>query len=208
MSKTKSIKLDIIIKITCISILIFGIAFAGTFIVINKNFNETKYQSMERIINDQSIIIEERMNNIVKISKTIAADETVSDMSLSAEDKNERFLKYINELGLRSIGHVDSEGNLVSTDGFSNDVSEKEYFKNAMKGTEFYISNPSFVKGTDEQIIYTMVPIKNGSEIKGAITCTFDSSFLSEQIKNLKYYNGTGKSYIISNKEQMDGLLR
>ncbi|WP_294373301.1 cache domain-containing protein [uncultured Clostridium sp.] len=180
MSKTKSIKLDIIIKITCISILIFGIAFAGTFIVINKSFNETKYQSMERIINDQSIIIEERMNNIVKISKTIAADETVSDMSLSAEDKNERFLKYINELGLRSIGHVDSEGNLVSTDGFSNDVSEKEYFKNAMKGTEFYISNPSFIKGTDEQIIYTMVPIKNGSEVKGAITCTFDSSFLSE----------------------------
>ena len=52
MSKTKSIKIDIIIKITCISILIFGIAFAGTFVVINKNFNETKYESMERIIND------------------------------------------------------------------------------------------------------------------------------------------------------------
>ena len=198
MNKTKSIKKDIILKIICISIFIFGTAFISTFMVISNSLNELQHESMERMVIDQSIVVEEKLNNIVKISKAIASDETISDMSIPIEDKNSRLLKYVKELGIRSIGHVDSEGNLISTDGFMNNISERDYFKNAMNGQEFYVSNPSFLKDSDEQIIFTAVPIKNEYGIEGVLTCTFDGNFLSEEIKKLKYYNDSGQAYILN----------
>ena len=69
-----------------------------------------------------------------------------------------------------------------------------------MNGTEFYISDPSFLGDTGNQIIFTAVPIKNENGIEGIKTCTFDASFLSEEIKNLKYFDGIGKSYILNNE--------
>lgn len=198
MNKIKSIKLDIMIKIMCISIFIFGTAFIGTFLIINRSFNERQHESMERIISDHSIVIEEKLNSIVKMSKAIASDETISDMNIPVEEKSSRLLKYTKELGIRSIGHVDSGGNLISTDGFTNNISERDYFKNAMNGQEFYVSNPSFLKDTDEQIIFTAVPIKNENGIEGVLTCTFEGNFLSEQIKDLKYFNYTGQAYILN----------
>lgn len=182
----------------CISIFIFGTAFIGTFLIINRSFNERQHESMERIISDHSIVIEEKLNSIVKMSKAIASDETISDMNIPVEEKSSRLLKYTKELGIRSIGHVDSEGNLISTDGFTNNISERDYFKNAMNGQEFYVSNPSFLKDTDEQIIFTAVPIKNENGIEGVLTCTFEGNFLSEQIKDLKYFNYTGQAYILN----------
>ena len=200
MNKRKSIKADIMIKIICISILVFGFSFISTFLVISKSFDKTQHEVMERIILDHSTIIEEKINNLLKVSKTIATDETISDMSLSAEDKAVRLQKYIDELGIRSIGHVDSEGNLISTDGFKNNISQREYFIDAMNGTEFYISNPSFLGDTGDQIIFTAVPIKNENGIEGIITCTFNASFLSDEIKNLKYFDGVGKAYILNSE--------
>ena len=67
MNKIKSIKLDIMIKIMCISIFIFGTAFIGTFLIINRSFNERQHENMERIISDQSILIEEKLNNILDL---------------------------------------------------------------------------------------------------------------------------------------------
>lgn len=93
---------------------------------------------------------------------------------------------------------VDAEGNLSATDGFTNDISQKEYFIKPMGDYEYFLSNPSFVKGTTEQIAFVAVPIKNGNEKVGVLTCTFYSDFLSNSIKGLKYFGGHGKSYIIN----------
>ncbi|MGN0143617.1 MAG: methyl-accepting chemotaxis protein, partial [Clostridium sp.] len=196
--KVKSIKKDLMAKISAISILILTVAFTSTFFIISNTMNEVKHNEIKNIIKDQSIVVQEKLNNILNISMAIASDETISDMSLTAEDKQDRLITYQESLGIRSIGHVDEEGNLVSTDGFSTNISQREYFINAMNEGKTYISNPSFVKDTDVQIIFAAVPIKNGNESVGVLTCTFSSDFLSNEIKNLKYQGEYGKSYILN----------
>ncbi len=105
------------------------------------------------------------------------------------------FFRYI-----RSIGMIYADGNLVFTDGFKLNVSNKDYFSVAMKNKATYRSNPSFVKGTDEQIIFVAVPLINNGKTVGAMTCTFDSSFLLQDIKSL--------SLSRNNKEKSDNILR
>ncbi|HBJ1648863.1 UNVERIFIED_ORG: chemotaxis protein [Clostridium botulinum] len=196
MKNNKSIKNDLLKKLVLGFIVVFGLAFFSTFIIVKENLVNIKQNSMEKMINDATKIEEQKLNTKINVAKSIAADYEISDMSVSQEEKNKILLKYVNDLDLRSIGIIDLNGNLTSTDGYSNNVADREYFKSIVSNKEIYISSPSFVKGTDEQIIFLAVPITNGSDVVGGLTCTFDSSFLSKDIESLRYFN-MGTSYIL-----------
>lgn len=198
MSKNKSIRRELIIKISVLSIIVLGLAFSSAFFMVNRKINNMKNQDIDKIIKDQSSIIEEKLNTLINVGKAIASDQIVSDVNLTVKDKQEVLLKYQDEFGFRSIGYVDSTGYLVSTDGYENNISEKEYFTKPMGDYDYFISNPSFVKGTNDQIAFVAVPIKNGDEKIGVLTCTFYSDFLSNEIEGLKYYGGYGKSYLLN----------
>ncbi|MBN1074422.1 methyl-accepting chemotaxis protein [Clostridium botulinum] len=196
MKNNKSIKNDLLKKLVLGFIVVFGVAFFSTFIIVKENLVNIKQNSMEKMINDATKIEEQKLNTKINVAKSIAADYEISDMNISQEEKNKILLKYVNDLDLRSIGIIDLNGNLTSTDGYSNNVADREYFKSIVSNKEIYISSPSFVKGTDEQIIFLAVPITNGSDVVGGLTCTFDSSFLSKDIESLRYFN-MGTSYIL-----------
>ncbi|MBN1077848.1 methyl-accepting chemotaxis protein [Clostridium botulinum] len=196
MKNNKSIKNDLLKKLVLGFIVVFGLAFFSTFIIVKENLVNIKQNSMEKMINDATKIEEQKLNTKINVAKSIAADYEISDMNISQEEKNKILLKYVNDLDLRSIGIIDLNGNLTSTDGYSNNVADREYFKSIVSNKEIYISSPSFVKGTDEQIIFLAVPITNGSDVVGGLTCTFDSSFLSKDIESLRYFN-MGTSYIL-----------
>lgn len=199
MKKRESIKAKLIKILVFSFIVIFGIAFLGTFIVVKNNLDMLKKNTMSKTINDAAQIIEQKIDTKVKVAQAIANDQFVSDMNIKSEDKKERLLQYCEELNIRSIGMIDGVGNLISTDGFKSNVTNKDYFTAAVKNKSTYISNPSFVKGTDDQIIFIAVPLINNGNAVGAMTCTFDSSFLSKDIKNLRYIDMTGSSYILNN---------
>ena len=50
---------------------------------------------------------------------------------------------------------------------------------------------------TGKQTIFFVVPIQYEGSVIGGLTCTFESNFLSELIKDVKY-NNMGESYIIN----------
>ncbi|WP_252243878.1 MULTISPECIES: methyl-accepting chemotaxis protein [unclassified Clostridium] len=196
MKNNKSIKNDLLKKLVLGFIVVFGLAFFSTFIIVKENLVNIKQNSIEKMISDATKIEEQKLNTKINVAKSIAADYEISDMNMSQEEKNKILIKYVNDLELRSIGIIDLNGNLTSTDGYSNNVADREYFKSIVSNKEIYISSPSFVKGTDEQIIFLAVPITNGCDVVGGLTCTFDSSFLSKDIESLRYFN-MGTSYIL-----------
>ncbi|WP_252247270.1 methyl-accepting chemotaxis protein [Clostridium sp. ZBS4] len=196
MKNNKSIKNDLLKKLVLGFIVVFGLAFFSTFIIVKENLVNIKQNSIEKMISDATKIEEQKLNTKINVAKSIATNYEISDMNMSQEEKNKILIKYANDLELRSIGIIDLNGNLTSTDGYSNNVADREYFKSIASNKEIYISSPSFVKGTDEQIIFLAVPITNGSDVVGGLTCTFDSSFLSKDIESLRYFN-MGTSYIL-----------
>ncbi|MBW6409452.1 methyl-accepting chemotaxis protein [Clostridium weizhouense] len=196
MKKSKSIKMNLIKNLSLGFVLIFGIAFLGTFLVVQKNLTQIKEESMIRIMNDAATIIQQKLNTKLVMARSVASDSTVSDMNLTLDQKSEVLNKYLGSLNIRSIGIATIDGQLVTTDNYSENIFNRDYFKKAMNN-ETYISSPSFVKGTNEQIIFVAVPLKNGQDIVGVLTCTFESNFLSMDLNNLKYFKMTGNSYIL-----------
>ncbi|AOR23550.1 methyl-accepting chemotaxis protein [Clostridium taeniosporum] len=199
MKTNNSIKVNLIKKLSLGFVLVFGIAFLGTFLVVQKTLSEVKISCMKKMINDATTIVQDKIKGKINIAKTIACDNIVSDMSLTLDDKKDLLNNYQMNLNIRSIGIAGLDGNLQATDNYKENISEVEYFRKVLNN-DIYISSPIVIDGTNEQIVFIAVPLKNGQDTVGVMTCTFDSAFLSRDINNLKYLRMTGTSYILDNK--------
>lgn len=181
-------------------VLAVGIAFIAifvvTFLIVTNDVKNIKTQSISRIVADGTDTITARIDEMFASAYTIASDETVANPKISFEEKKAKLEKYGEDRGISSLGYISAEGYLISTDGFENDISERQYYKDLMKGG-LYISYPQFNTATGKQIIFIGVPRYFDGEIVGALTCCFDSSVLSELVSNLTYM-GEGRSYMVS----------
>ncbi|MDD6794073.1 MAG: methyl-accepting chemotaxis protein [Clostridiaceae bacterium] len=198
--RQKSIKNDLIKKLFLIFIAIFVGAFAITYKIVESNMSDIKNNLLLTKMEDEKNILEEKLNTMISSTKAIAKDAYISDLSIPAKEKNERLSKYINELNLLSIGIVDETGYLVSTDGFEADTTQDPYYKHIIQeGKDVYINSPVFIPGTDTQIIFIAVPLKDeNTKNIGILTCTYESKFLSNNLEKVKYIDGSGQAYILN----------
>ena len=196
--REKSIKRDLVRRLSIIFVTIILLAFTGTYIIVNRSLQNVKNMTLQSTINEQSKIISEKLDTLIQTTRSISTDSLINNMDLSFDEKLDKLERYSNELNIRSIGIADKDGNLQSSDGFKTNISARDYFKSLISGQQsIYISDPSFVPGSDEQIIFIGAPLKNGNEIVGIMTCTYKSDFLSNEIKNVKYLDGSGIAYIL-----------
>jgi len=163
------------------------IMFTMIFIVlvfVDSRVGSLKEQSVTSLVSSAERAVNEKIKEMLLIAKAVASDDHVSDPNTAYEEKKEELLRYVDVYGLNSIGYINQEGYLISTDGFENDVSDREYFKLFRNG-ETYISTPAYNTKTGKQIVFVGYPIFYEDRFVSAITCTFDSSYLSELVIEL-----------------------
>lgn len=68
-------------------IVVFGLAFFSTFIIVKENLVNIKQNSIEKMISDATKIEEQKLNTKINVAKSIAADYEISDMNMSQEEK-------------------------------------------------------------------------------------------------------------------------
>lgn len=195
MNNKKSIKSRMIFILAGTFILLFAATFSVAFTISMNSLKSIKYDSMNRVVRDAANTVSSNINEKFAYAKAIAADQSISNENISTEEKISILTDYCSRLNIRSIGLMDTNADFITTDGFTNNIANKQYFKDVMSD-KTYISNPQ-LNQDGVQITYVAVPIKNSeNKIIGGMTCTFESSFLSDIIKELKYFN-MGKSYML-----------
>lgn len=198
MIKGNSIKSSLIKSFTIGIALSFIIIFAVTFVIVKGDIQQLKQQSMSNLVEDAAKNISTQIDSMYATANTIAADPNIYTSATTFEEKKDRLIEYANARSINSIGYITAEGYLTSTDGFENDISTRDYYINLMKGIN-YISNPSFNTATQKQIIFIGVPIYENGKIVSSMTCTFDSSYMSNLISELSYF-GQGEAFMLSNE--------
>lgn len=191
----KSIKRYFITTLSFVLISVLLIAFSGTIYIVRKSIKTIKEESITSNLKYSTEIVELKIKESFSIIKNIADNEFIANDSISFEEKKSLLIEYVKKYNLGSIGIAGKDGVLRGTDGFENSISERQYYKDLMNDG-LYISNPIYNEKSNTQIIFIGLPLKYNNEIVGIITGTFDSSYLSEEIKELKY-NNLGISFII-----------
>ncbi len=194
--KFKKIKYYLTILLAIVLSLIMSIGFIAAFDYSQNTILAMKSASIEMMMDESIKSIQNEIDKSYLIAEVIATDKEVSDPNKGFEEKKERLVQYVEQYGLASVGYINKEGYLNSTDGFENDISDREYFINLMKDIN-YISNPVYNTTTGKQIIFFGVPVKHNGEIIAAITISVDGNYLAELTKELKY-DGVGSTYILN----------
>lgn len=193
----KSIKANLVQSFSISICLCFLIIFGITFSIVKGDFTNVKENSIESVLDEASQNVTAEIKSMYSTAYAIASDYDIYTTKTGFADKKDKLIEYANTLGINSIGYITAEGYLTSTDGFENDISERQYYKDLMAGGK-YISNPSFNTATNTQIIFIGVPLYENGKTVGAITCTFNSSYMSDIIAKFNYL-GEGEAYMISN---------
>ncbi len=170
--------------------------------MIENSMDTIKNENMQLMVTQTANIISEKLDKYLAITNLIANDSSISDPNQKWEEKLVRLNKlrdyYADEYELGSIGYITTDGLLRTTDNFEKNIAERQYFKDLMD-KKTYISSPSFNVKTGKQIIFFGRSIIIDGQVVGAVTCAFPGDYVSELIKEVKYF-GDGTAYVLNSE--------
>lgn len=124
------------------------------------------------------------LSNIIGMQETFTLDFTMQ--VLRAENRRSP---------LKRLAFATADGQAITTDNVSLNVSDRSFFKEAMSGSAS-VSNIVFDKLDGESINVCAVPLYHGSTLEGIIFATNHANLFSELIQ-LGILDGKSSSYII-----------
>lgn len=194
----KSFKSKLIVLFSII--IIIGGVVTG-YVTINKAENALLVSSMENmgiISQKSSEIVSERIRIETEKLKVIAGRSRITDPENTTEDKLNALREEISRSGYILMDIVDSEGNAVATNGSTLDLSERDYFKEAMSG-KTVVSDILVSKIDGSLIIIYASPIRYNSNITGVVVAVKDAGTFSDIVSDITV-GESGYAYVINSK--------
>lgn len=151
-------------------------------------------ESMEWRTEDNADLISQNFTSLKTIIEGVAVSTKIRSMDWATQ--RPVLIDETKRLNVKRFQVVDLYGLAYSTSGDTIDLSDREWVKQALKGST-YISKP-FLGRIDNQIIFVCAtPIKNEiGEIIGGLGASMDPQLLFDIIRNIKV-GKTGYGYII-----------
>lgn len=171
-------------KITFLTVLIvvIGLLFSGGASLIS-NYTATMSMTEENLTNISKVAAQRVQWELVSyenIVSELGRNETLSDKSVSKEEKRSVIAESCNNYGF-------SSGSVIGTDGIDlNDVdhSSEEYFKNALNG-KITITEPIIDSSENTMMIVISAPLyDNSSQITGCVYVVPNSEFLNDVMRD------------------------
>ncbi|MGL5479277.1 MAG: methyl-accepting chemotaxis protein [Clostridium sp.] len=156
-----------------------------------KNISEAKAETVKSIVEGDKKYIE-----------GLSMNTMLTDKNVSYNDKSEKLKKEAEKSGFLRFGLADVNGNALMYDGTKSrvDVSERDYFKNSIKG-DISISDIIISGNTKEPVLIISAPVYKDNKICGVFYGVREGVFLSKLVSSINYQK-TGFGFMINK----DGL--
>ncbi|MEA4832003.1 MAG: methyl-accepting chemotaxis protein, partial [Oscillospiraceae bacterium] len=183
----------------CVYISVFILCICVIFCFIATNLSQSALtnslnESLLKITEQSSAVVAERIKTYYSELTALAQNEIFYDLTLNKE-KIITLLKQVkNDEGHLDIMVSDIQGNTFSADNVETNISDRNYFQEALKGNNF-VSDP-ILRNTDKKMIMVFTsPIKNASgNIIGIIAIVRSGHELSDILSKITYAK-TGYAY-------------
>lgn len=143
------------------------------------------------------IMIENKINENIKSLNTIASVISTYDDFLG-NDTMKLLNNECERYGYVRLSVITKDGKSYTSDGINNNVSENQYFINAMNG-ESSISNSMMSPDDGIESMMYYVPVYKEGTIMGVLSATYHTVTIQE-IMSVDSFSGNGYSLIINNK--------
>jgi len=176
--------------ITIVAIANIGVGFislrTANNVIVNTS-NITMNAVSENVVNQIRDLNEKEFT----VLESLAALPTIYDDSLSQSEKSILLREVVKKKSNRylNIGYISTNGKSIVDSGEVFDFSQREYFKEAMKGNR-YVSDPIFSNVNNQVLQFYAVPIYNNGQIVGVLSSVVKGNSLNEITNNMDIGGG------------------
>lgn len=194
----KSIKSKMIISITALVVVIIAGITLITRVYSTQAFSKTTNTMLESLVSRSADLVANKISQNLAYVEAIATRSEITDDSLTTEQKLKSLSSMIEEQGYIKIGISDLKGNIIFSNGKNTDISDREYFELASKGTA-NVTDPMMSSTEGVIVVVYAVPILEGGDVTGILTVTTDSSELSNMVNEITV-GESGKAFMINSE--------
>lgn len=153
-------------------------------------------QSILEIANNAAKIVYERVNSQLNGLELLAETDMIKKDNLTMDEKLNLLGKEVQRSGHLNMLISDKNGNAKNTLGETTNISDREYFIDALSGKRA-VSDPIVNKIDNSVVVCYAVPIQDGGVVKGVLVAIRDGNELSEVTKDVKY-GKSGEAYMLN----------
>ena len=189
--KRKSIfKVGYIVFLLMISVL----AFAWYSYVLKNELRGLVRNTLKEVSNQNILVVKNEIEGDMDSLAEVA--ERINELGGFDEDEIMNILRGVEaRYPFEKMAYSRADGTAHTTGGDIIDISEREYFINAMHGNTC-VSNPLIDMVSGDEIIVFSAPIRNNGSVAGIICATYRVESLRE-ILSVSSFEGEGYTYII-----------
>ena len=187
-----------IMKKSIIVAIILLILFGTLATLYINNLPDNLYSETDEYLNDLTNQTAKAIKN--RINENLTQLTTISLIIQQDGILQEPLLDYLNQLaqrdGVKRFGIADLQGNVVTSDHQTFNISDRDYFKDSLNGKT--VTSKSITDYTDgEAINVYSVPIYKHNEVSGVLFATFYTDKLSSILSSATY-NNVGYAFIFN----------
>ena len=191
-----SIKTKIVIYIGAILLVVCAGLGLISYITSVKSITAQVEQTLPQLASQGAKVVTERINALLGTLEAVANIEQIRDSSYTWEDKDKILQDEVIRSGHTSMLIAGLDGTAKLTTGKEINISDRDYFKNAIAGKRA-ISEPIISRDDGTLVIVYAVPIKHNGEIVGVLGSIRDGNNLSQITNNIKF-GKSGAAFMIN----------
>lgn len=211
--RMKSIKTKLVVLITIlISVIILGMSVL-VYMQSSKALKNTVTTMLKTVAEESSKVVTSRVEYQILNINLLAEQKDVTNPDLSVSEKLASLSNAVEKYGYLKIGIADLDGNMVYTNDTSANISDREYFQQAMKGIT-NISDPLMSRTENKIAVISAAPIYINGKIAGVLATMKDGDYISKLVTDIQVgdsgyafmLNGEGVKIAHVNQALVDNL--
>ncbi len=177
-------------------ILLLGALYACSHI-IQSNLKEEMQNAMWDVSEQGVIAVNKEIEAKFRLLNSMAQDSTPYLDTI--EEHLGEFIPFVENYGFIRIGFIDKDGVTYTTDGYTGDLSFRDFFRKGMEGQScFTDAMQDALTGSDDIINVFSVPVYNEerTEVEGVLYATYRTDWF-KSVLDIQSFDGVGRNCVI-----------
>ena len=154
--------------------------------------------TLRDVANQNALIVQQEIRENFNLLYSFADEISVSSKASDAASITSQLGSFVNTYQFKRIGFVDPDGQVTTTDGYTQDLSSRAFFQEGMQGLPGISNTLQDRIGSPEPINVFSIPVYNqNNEIMGVLFATYRNQ-LFEELLGVQSFNNQGFSCLMN----------
>ena len=165
---------------------------------ITQDTEEEVQSTLRDVATQNALIVQQEIRENFNLLYSLADAISVSPGTANASSIAAQLESFVSTYGFKRIGFISPDGQAVATDGYVQDLSSRDFFKDGMQGLPGITNTLQDRMGTPEPINVFSIPVYDQSDsIIGVLFATYRNQHF-EEILGVQSFNNQGFSCLVN----------